>query len=354
MYAHFKLYKVKPIYFWVVGFRGFLLRRLVTMAIVLIAVATINFLLFQVMPFTVLKINPGQWFLPIINPSARQNAAYIEAERAKIIATLGLNLPLQERYFVYLKAMFTFNFGYNVGSALTGPVSATILRFAPYTILLLGSSTIAAFVIGIFLGVYSAGRRGKWQDKTSFVTSLFFFAMPSFWIGTILILLFAYDLKLFPPDAAVSFSSYTGVAYVSHVLYAMILPFCSLTLISVGGVYLIMRSTSIDVTTEDYIFMARAKGLKERVILYKHILRNAILPQVTNFALSIAFILSGAIITETIFGWPGLGYWSYQAVVSLDYPLEQGLFFVIAVMVVVANFTADILYGFFDPRIRSG
>jgi peptide/nickel transport system permease protein len=325
------------------------------MMIVLVAVASLNFFLFQVMPFTILRIDPKQWFVPVVNPQAVKNTAFIQEERNKVIAELGLNLPLQERYFVYLKAMFTFNFGYNVGNGLAGPVSATILRFAPYTVLLLGSSTIAAFLIGIYLGVFSAAKRGKWQDKTSFVSSLFFYAMPSFWIGTILLLAFAYDYHLFPPNAAVFFGNgnLTGLSYVGAVLYAMILPFISLTLISVGGVYLIMRSTAIDVTTEDYILMARAKGLKERVILYKHVLRNAILPQVTNFALSIAFILSGAIITETVFGWPGLGYWTFQAVNSLDYPLEQGLFFVIAVMVVLANFISDILYGFFDPRIRT-
>ena len=322
------------------------------MVVVLVAVASIDFFLFQVLPFTVLHINPAVWFVPAT--SAKANVQYINIIRARVISSLGLDLPLQERYFVYLKAMFTFNFGYNVGSTLQGPVSATILTFAPYTILLLGSSIVASFIIGIYLGVYSAGRRGKWQDKSAFVSSLFFFAMPSFWIGSILLLVFAFYLHWSPANAAASFSNLHGIAFVAALLRAMALPFVSLTLISIGGVYLIQRNTSIDVTTEDYILMARAKGLKERTILYKHVLRNAILPQITNFALSVAFILSGAIITETIFGWPGLGYWSFQGIVALDFPLEQGLFFVIAVMVVVANFAADILYGFFDPRIRAG
>jgi len=336
-----------------VTFKGFLARRIVTMVIVLIAVATINFFLFQVLPFSVLHINPKLWFVPVSSPKPGQ-AAYIKIIQQRVIENLGLNLPLQERYFVYLKAMFTFNFGYNVGASLSGPVSNTILTFAPYTILLLGTSTIASFVIGIFLGVYSAEKRGKWQDKASFVSSLFFFAMPSFWIGSILLLIFAFDLHWAPPNAAASFSSLSGIPLYLSILKAMTLPFISLTLISVGGVYLIQRNTSIDVFTEDYILMARAKGLSQRAILFKHVLRNAILPQVTQFAISIAFILSGAIITETIFGWPGLGYWSFQGIEALDFPLEQGLFFVIAVMVVVANFGADVLYGFFYPRIRAG
>jgi peptide/nickel transport system permease protein len=324
------------------------------MIVVLIAVASLNFFIFQVLPFTVLGIDPKTWFVPTGNVKSSAQAAALKLIQAKVIGDLGLNLPLQYRYFVYLKAMFTFNFGYNVGSAVSGPVSTTILTYAPYTILLLGSSIIASYFIGIYLGVYSAARRGKWQDKTSFVTSLFFYAMPSFWIGSLLLLAFGFDLHWFPTNAEVYFYNLHGINFVFGLLYAMTLPFISLTLISIGGVYLIMRSTSIDVTTEDYILMARAKGLKERTILYRHVLRNAILPQVTNFALSIAFILSGAIITETIFSWPGLGFWSFQAITALDFPLEQGLFFVIAVMVVIANFTSDILYGFFDPRIRAG
>jgi peptide/nickel transport system permease protein len=325
------------------------------MIVVLVAVASANFFLFQILPFSVLGINPKTWFVPTPSKvSSPEQVAAIRAIQNKVIADLGLNLPLQLRYFVYLKAMFTFNFGYNVGSSLSGPVSSTILTYAPYTILLLGSSIIASFVIGMYLGVYSAARRGKWQDKASFISSLFFFAMPSFWIGTMLLLFFGFDLGWFPTNAEIYFYNLHGFSFVIGLLYSMALPFISLTLISIGGVYLIMRSTAIDVTTEDYVLMARAKGLKERTILFKHIMRNAALPQVTNFALSIAIILSGAIITETIFSWPGLGYWSFQAITALDFPLEQGLFFVIAVMVVVANFTSDILYGFFDPRIRAG
>jgi peptide/nickel transport system permease protein len=321
------------------------------MIIVLVAVASLNFFLFQVLPFSVLHIDPKTWFVPPINP--RVNPTILKEEQTKVINELGLNLPLEQRYFVYLRAMFTFNFGYNIGSSLSGLVSTTIWTYAPYTILLLGSATIASFLIGIYLGVYSASKRGKWQDKSSFVGSLFLFAMPSFWIGSILLLVFAYYSHWFPPSAASYFSSGTGIN-IGKMLYAMVLPFTSLTLISIGGVYLIQRNTAIDVYTEDYILMERAKGLKDRAILYKHVLRNAILPQVTQFAISIAFILSGAIITETIFGWPGLGYWSYQAITSLDFPLEQGLFFVIAVMVVLANFVADLMYGLFDPRIRAG
>ena len=324
-----------------------MLRRLGTMLAVLVVVAAINFFLFQVLPFYVLHINPEQWFVPLPSGSVH-NVAYIEKVRAQVIAAMGFD------FLVYLRSMFTFNFVYNVGGALSGPVATTIERFAPYTILLLGSSTVASYLIGIYLGVVSAAKRGQLVDVASFTTLLFLYAMPSYWIGTLLLVFFAFSLKLFPIDAEAYFSSFHGIAFVGALLKSMVLPFSSLLLISIGGVYLIMRSTTIDVMSEDYIMMARAKGLSNSTILYKHALRNAILPIITLFALSMGFILSGAVITETIFSWPGLGYWTFVAIETLDFPLEQAIFFVISIMVVAANFIADLLYGFLDPRIRAG
>ncbi|MGC8673787.1 MAG: ABC transporter permease [Thermoprotei archaeon] len=318
---------------------------------VLVVIAVVNFFIFQILPFWILKINPAQWYVPAINP---HNVQATEHARAAVIAAMGFNEPLPIRFLTYMKSMFTFNFGYNVGFELSGPVITTIERFAPYTILLLGSSTIVSFIIGIYIGVVSAAKRGQILDVASFTTLLFFYAMPSFWIGMILLVFFAYSLRLFPISAASSFSGLTGLAFVQALLRAMILPFISLTIISIGGVYLIMRNTTMDVLSEDYIMMAKAKGLSNNTILYKHALRNAILPIITIFAISMGFILSGAIITETIFTWPGLGYWSYAAIENLDFPFEQAIFFIISLMVVLANFIADLMYGFLDPRIRAG
>ncbi len=334
------------------GIKAYLAKKVVGIIITMWVIATINFFLFQVMPFTLLGINPEQWFVPIVG--TQHNLQYIQKIREMVIAQLGFNKPLDIRYFIYLKAMFTFQFGYNVGSVLSGPVISTIARYAPYTVLLLGGSTIVSFFISLYLGVFSAHKRGTTVDQVSFMTLLFFYAMPSFWIGTLLLLIFAYYLKLSPPNAAAYFSSFHGIAYYLAVLKAMILPFTSLTLISIGGFYLIQRSTAIDIINEDFVTVLKAKGLKDRSILYKHVLRNAILPTLTIFAISMGFVLSGAVITETIFGWPGLGYWTYMAIVTQDFPLEQAIFFIISLMVVLANFIADISYGLLDPRIRRG
>ncbi len=329
---------------------GYILRRLALTAVIMVVVAAINFLLFQVMPFTLLGINPEVWYVPAISTS--HNLQYITEIRERVISELGFNLPIQYRFLRYMESLFTFHFGYNVGGVLSGPVSATIARFAPYTILLLGGSTVASFIIGEYLGVFSASRRGRPADKVSFVTLLFLYSMPSFWIGMLLLLAFAYYLKLAPSSAAAYMSQFTGASYYAAVLRAMALPFLSLTLISIGGFYLIMRSSALEVMGEDYILMARAKGLRERDVLYRHVLRNAVLPVMTVFAISLGFVLSGAVITETIFGWPGLGYWTYMAIITQDFPLEQAIFFVISLMVVLANLIADLLYGLLDPRIR--
>ncbi len=146
----------------------------------------------------------------------------------------------------------------------------------------------------------------------------------------------------------------TGMAFDLGFLKSLFLPFITLTLAGIGGVFLTQRAVMIDTVAEDYILMARAKGVPERTVLYKHALRNAVLPIVTAFAISIGFILSGAIITETVFGWPGLGLAIYQGILSLDFPLEQAIFFVISLMVLIAVFVADLIYGLLDPRVSTG
>jgi peptide/nickel transport system permease protein len=137
-------------------------------------------------------------------------------------------------------------------------------------------------------------------------------------------------------------------------MQAMWLPFLTLTLVSIGAVFLTMRATMIDVLAEDYVTMARAKGVPERAVLFKHTLRNAIIPIATLFALSIGFILAGAVVTETVFDWPGLGRAIFDGVLANDFPLEQAIFYIIALMVLLANFIVDIVYGYLDPRIKTG
>lgn len=254
--------------------------------------------------------------------------------------------------------MLTFQFGVSFQNGV--PITTQIIQQQRLqnTLLLLGSSTIIAIIIGIVIGIVASARRGSFLDSFSVTASLSTFALPTFWIGLVLILVFAEGLHWFPPGgiAPASFSI-PGAApdaltqFLVHLQY-LTLPALTLTLFSYGGFVLLTRATMLESLNEDYIVTARAKGLSNRVILFRHAFKNASLPVVTNAALAFGGILAGAIITETVFAWPGLGFWLFQAVQSKDFPVMQAMFYLIALTVIAANFIADVLYGVIDPRIR--
>jgi peptide/nickel transport system permease protein len=343
------------------GLGRYVARRTVYVIILIFVIIIFNFFLFQVLPF--LTACPGESFdkcvqtlyVPLIPPKGNANVtAILTAQRARVMATYGFDKPMIVRFLLYFKAMLTFQFGYNtLGiSGISGSsVLSTIEQRAPFTVLLLGSSTVAGFLIGIGLGVVAAAKRGKILDISSLAVLLFLNSLPVFFLGAMLQLVQVSTTG----TAYLGYGTQTlltsGLKYDSAVLQAMFLPFVTLTLATIGGVFLTQRAVMIDTVAEDYVLMARAKGLSESTVLYKHAFRNAVLPIVTAFAISVGFILSGAVITETVFGWPGLGLAIYQGVVGVDFPLEQAMFFIITLMVLVAIFAADIIYGFLDPRV---
>jgi peptide/nickel transport system permease protein len=341
------------------GLGRYIARRTVNLVILILVIVAFNFFLFQILPFTTscphISYNQCvQAFYVPAAPTKGNASAVIAHERAEVIASFGFNQPLSTRFVLYFRDMFTGQFGFNIGGALAGSVLQTVQQRTPYTVLLLGTSTVAAFIIGIGVGVVSAAKRGKVIDVSSLAAFLFINSLPVFFLGGILIILQIITTgRSYLNVGTLTLSKYGGHLIVP-ILEAMWLPFLSLTLVSIGGVYLVMRATMIDVLSEDYIVMARAKGLDERTVLYKHAFRNAIIPIATLFALSIGFILGGALITEAVFDWPGLGLAIYSAVVSNDFPLEQAMFFIISVMVLIANFIVDVAYGFLDPRIKAG
>jgi len=346
------------------GLGRYIARRSVNIVILIVVIVIFNFFLFQVLPF--LTSCPGEsykqcaltLYVPPIPPRGNANlTAIIKAEDARVLATYGFNLPFFTRFLLYFKAMFTFSFGYNTGGipGVSGTsVLDTISVRAPFTILLLGLSTVAAFLIGIGMGVIAAAKRGKVLDVSSLAVLLFINALPVFFLGAVLELS---QLQL-TGTAYRGFGASTlltsGLGYYAALLQTMFLPFITLTLAGLGGVFLTQRAVMIDTVSEDYVLMARAKGVPERTVLYHHAFRNAVLPIVTAFAISIGFILSGAVITETVFQWPGLGLAIFEGVVGVDFPLEQAMFFIITLMVLFAIFAADIIYGFLDPRVSTG
>jgi len=324
------------------GLQTYIIKRTVYSLILIIFVLALNFIIFELMP--------GDPMMMFANPSRLQNVKQVEEMRK----LWGLDQPLHIKFVTYMKNMLTGQFGI---SYISGKyVAEGVAERLTNTLLLVGVSTIISIIIGIILGVVAAHHRGKLIDSLLVVSSLTTYSLPTFWMGMIFLLIFHFRLGWFP---SVGTSSYSAInpppnilAYISDRLWHLFLPSLTLTLFMYGGYLLLARTTMLETLTEDYIVTARAKGLKERTVLFKHALKNASLPLITNAAISIGFILSGAIITEQVFVYQGLGVWIWKAIEFTDYPVMQCIFFLIALCVIVANFIADLLYGIIDPRIK--
>jgi len=329
---------------------------------------SLNFMIFMIMPG-----DPVQFF---INPVKKGSAEEVAEQTRRLKELWGIGDPTMIRYVKYLYNMLTWNFGIT----FTGrnPVSSEMSWRLPYTLILMGGSITFAIIIGVLGGVLSAHKRGTITDTSSVFTALVFYSLPVFWMGMIFIYIFHVHLGWFPhahafpsewalyppqPYTATTTSSNplqllitinpsgllaTVAGYVSHAF----LPILTLTLFQYGGFLLLARATMIEALTEDYIITARAKGVKERVLLLKHALKNAALPLITSAALAFGFMISGAIITEGVFSWPGMGRWIFDAIGIKDYNVLQAVFYIIALCVILANFIADLLYGIIDPRIK--
>jgi peptide/nickel transport system permease protein len=334
---------------------GYIVKRIIYMLVVLFLIACLNFFLFEYVPMGILGLGV-QFFVPY--HSAAQ-AIHGDAISRAVIQEFGLNQPWNVRFEKYIVNVFSGNFGNGISSASARrPVWQIISSYAPNTLLLLGVSTIVSILLGALMGVVSSARRGKFVDLSSLSVSIFAFSVPTFWIGLLLLYFFAIQNHWFPLGLGQATLgpgniplAVGSLRYIEAYLWAATLPIVVLTLVSFGGYMLIMRNTMNDILTEDYIMMARAKGLSERTVLYKHAFRNALLPLITSVAIAFGFILAGAVITETVFSFEGLGWALLVFIYANDYPVLQGAFFLIAVMVVVANFIADLAYGFLDPRV---
>jgi len=345
------------------GLRGYLVKRTINTIILILFVIVLNFIIFEVMPgqngsIQALAQNPK------IPAEARRQFVLDEETRLGLICGVdsngnGIPCPIWTKFERYFVAMVTFNFGTSFQSGNT--VTHDILQSGRLvnTLLLLGVSSVISIIAGVFLGTLAAKKRGSIFDSAWVTASLTTFSLPTFWMGLVLILIFSFWLHWFPP-AGVTPSEWIDpsrappnlLAELPARLQHLFLPAMTLTLFFYGGYLLLARATVMEALSEDYITTARAKGLPERTVLYKHALKNASLPLVTAAALQFGFLLSGAIITETVFSWDGLGLWLFNAITWKDGPVLQAMFFIIALCVIIANFASDILYGLLDPRIK--
>lgn len=322
--------------------KEYLAKRIVYAFGVLFIVATLNFIIFQVIP----PYDPVDMLVdPRFSPEAKD----------QLRKEWGLDQPLSTRYVKYIRNLFVLNLG---RSFMTKePVTYEISRRLPSTVILLGTSFISTVLVGIPIGILAASKRGSKTDVLTIGIGLFTYAAPAFFIQLLFLLVFSNWLGWFPWGQMFQVTmkpSENYLKFVLSVLHHLVLPVASLVVASFGSWALYSRNMLIEALTQDFILTARAKGLREGTVLFGHAFKAILPPIATMLTLSIPGIFTGAVITEFVFTWPGIGRWFLQSMISRDYPAVQGMLFIYAIMITIANFIADIIYGFLDPRIRVG
>jgi len=273
------------------------------------------------------------------------------AARQAVIRERGLDKDKLTQFRIYVRQTLSGDLGTSTNSRK--PVFDELMAALPNTLILVGIATLLSAVIGSYLGVVAAGRRGSTVDTVVTQGGLVLWSMPFFFIGILAIWLFAVKVQVFPtglkstPGGATS-----GTAYYTDVTYHAILPIATLTASLLAQYTVIMRATLLDVLSEDYIVTSRAIGLSKTLVMRRHAVPNAMLPVITLLALNIGLVLSGAFVIESIFSWPGIGDLTINAISDKDYPMLQGAFLISSAAVIIANFGADLLYGYLDPRVK--
>ncbi|MEO8391892.1 MAG: ABC transporter permease [Chloroflexota bacterium] len=270
-------------------------------------------------------------------------------------ATFGfVEGPLPQQYLTYWQNLLQGNLGTSV-SAFPAPVTQVLATGLGWTLRLFGTATIISFLIGTMLGIIAAWRRGRFVDSYLLPLLSLLGAFPYFFIAMLALFIFALDLGWFPLNHGSDINipqDWSSGPFLISVIQHAILPATTIVITSVGGWMLGMRNNMIGVLSQDFIVMAQAKGLRDRRVMIVYAARNAILPSLTGFAISLGFILTGALLTEIVFNYPGMGFLLLNAVNTRDYPLLQGIFLMITLMVLLANFAVDVLYVLLDPRAR--
>ena len=325
--------------------RRYVLGKVLQAFLTLAFVVAFNFFLFRVVPG-----DPAALLL-------RGTSAFNPDTVEQLQEDLGLNESLPVQFLIYVQDTVTFNFGESFFGR-GAPVAEVIGDNIWPTLLLVGTSTIASTILGMIIGIYAGWRPGSRFDVGSLSATLFLYAMPEFWFGILVLMAFAGGVGPFPaifPTGGyeTAASDLTGIAHVVDVLNHLVLPWTVLTLAYVGEYAIIMRNSLIDIMGDDFIQTARAKGLREKQVLWRHAVPNALLPTVTLTLLYLGFVFAGAITVEYVFSYPGLGSLTVQAIDGNDYPLLQGLFLLFSAAVIVANLLADIVYSYLDPRVRA-
>ena len=320
--------------------RGYILQKVAYALLTIAIVASLNFVLFRILPGDParLLLPRGQWETKAI---AEQRAAF------------HLDKPLWQQFGYYWRDTLQGEFGKSFKEKRS-VIEAVGQRLWP-TLLLTGTGMLFAIGVGVSSGILAGWRRGRTFDTVSTGTSMVFYAMPTLWLGLIFIGLFSVRLGWFPPGRMEE----PGAVYASQwehvqaVLHHLVLPALTFGLAYMGQYHLIMRSSITGVKNEDFVLTARAKGLSSMKVLHRHVVHNAMLPTFTLIMLNMGFVVSGAILIETVFNWPGIGLLSYHAMINRDYPVLQAVFLLASVAVILCNLIADVVYYYLDPRVKA-
>ncbi|CAN5762435.1 ABC transporter permease [soil metagenome] len=314
----------------------FFVRRAIQSLILILILIVVNFLLIHVAPGDPVYLLAGQ----------SGDEKYYEFIRAKF----GLNQPLTTQLWIYLSSVLRGDFGYSLG--YQQPVVRVILERVPATLLLMLSAILLSTTLGVVLGVEAARRENSFIDRAINTVGLLGYSIPSFSIGLLLLIVFALHMDLFPAQNMSSANQeLTGLTYLLDVLHHLTLPAATLAIVQFAQVMRLTRTQMLNALRENFITTARSKGLKERQIVYGHALRNAMIPLVTILGSDFGTLLSGAVLVETVFAWPGLGRLLIDSIAMRDYPVLMGIFLMISISVAVANLFTDIVYSLLDPRI---
>ena len=316
---------------------AWLLRRLVASVAIIFAVVTLVFVL--------IHIAPGE---PC--PSGEPVDPTVCADLKR---QFGLDQPLPEQYWRHLVALAHGNLGYSF--SLHRPVRDALAETIPFTLQLGAAALLLDFVLGLLLGIYQAGRVNRLPDMLLGNITLFVYSLPTFWLALILLLLFAEKLSWFPVGGAsdpIFCPSVDSLYCAADRLWHLILPAATLGLVGAAGTARFQRAAMLDVASQDYVRTARAKGVPERRVVLHHQLRNALLSFITRFGLAFPFLLTGAVLIETIFAWPGMGRLAFNAILARDHTLVTATALVASTVVVLGNLVADILLELADPRLR--
>jgi len=318
---------------------AYFLRRLIQAIPIILAIIVVNFLLLRLAPGNTADVMAGE--------SGSATPEFVAALRERF----GLNQPLYVQLYLYIKNVLMLDLGYSFRNSM--PVSELIMQRLGPTLLLMCTTFVISIGLGSLLGIISASRVHGWRDSIISLLAIVAYATPLFWIGLMLILLFSIHLGWFPASGMETVAAFNeGWARVKDIAWHLVLPAVTLSLFYMATYTRLMRSTVIDQYGMDYVLTAYAKGLNERQIMMRHVIRNAILPIITLAGIQVGALLGGSVVVESVFGWPGLGLLAYEALFARDYNLLLGIFFFSACLVVVINLFVDILYTFIDPRIE--